>query len=588
MNSEEPELEPGTVPGYRLREKIGEGGMGEVFLAEQVKPVPRAVALKRLKHAADGGGWLARFGHELEALALLDHPDVATVFDAGVADDGRPFYTMELVEGLPLTLFCDRARLSLPDRLRLMARVCAAVDYAHRRGVWHGDLKPSNLLAAPALEGGEPELKLIDFGVRRASLAGGECGARGAAMFTPGYASPESRAGSGWDSRSDVFSLGVVLGELLAGQPPGAGGTLSAWFRASSDAGKIAAARRTTPRALVKLLRDDLDWIAARATAADPAARYGSAADLAADLQRVLQGHPVQAHPVSLRYELGKFLRRERRRLVLAGAAALVILGTLAGVLRHQASARHARENLERSRAEVRRAMHQTALLQDLVRGIAMLARAPDDSMRDAGLTEVLDRAAREAERAGAAGDRAAAVSLLAASAEAAAVLERHELAIAQWKGALRWLEAGHPQRMAIEGALARSLLAAGDYDEAVTLLGALAAPERLGVFPPPQQLDVLTDLARAHFAARDFSAAAPWAEKAVAAGESALGREEPPVLLAVLLLGKCYTELQRYPEARTALARAAEGLPSGTPPATEAQQWLAEVEQVLAAQEEP
>ena len=166
------EIDPGAVPGYRLREKIGEGGLGEVFLAEQITPVPREVALKRFKPGSGGQEWLRRFSHELEALALLEHRDVATVLDAGVSEDGRPYYTMELVDGLPLTLFCDRARLSVPARLRLVERVCAAVDYAHRRGVWHGDLKPSNILAAQTA-GGEPELKLIDFGVRRASRAGG-------------------------------------------------------------------------------------------------------------------------------------------------------------------------------------------------------------------------------------------------------------------------------------------------------------------------------------------------------------------------------------------------------------------------------
>jgi len=580
VNAVEPELEPGAVPGYRLREKIGEGGMGEVFLAEQVKPVPREVALKRLKHTADNK-WLARFEHELEALALLEHRGVATVFDAGVAKDGRPFYTMELVDGLPLTLFCDRGRLGCAHRLRLMKLVCDAVDYAHRRGVWHGDLKPSNMLVATSADG-EPELKLIDFGVRRASLTGGD-GARPPAMFTPGYASPESSASGAWDSRSDIYSLGVVLAELLGGKPPGIAGSVSEWV-AAAQAGDIAAARATTPRRLLKLLRDDVDWIVAWATEAEPGARYGSAADMAADVTAVLFGYPVRAHPRSARYALGKWFRRRRRSIVLLSSAALIALAGTVGTIMHRTSARRAQVELGRTQAAAQRAMNQTAMMQELVRGIAMLTRAPNRAMQEAGLSEVLRQATHLSERAAAECDPAGAVALLAASASAAGVLERHDLAIEHWRRSLAWLDKSpHDlQRTGIEGALARSLIAAGDHAEAITLLTGIATSERLASLPLPPRLDVLTDLARAHFAARDFAAAARWAQQAVTAAGGEPDPNSPSVLHAVLLLGQAHTELRNYKEARTVLARAAQGLPPDSPPGRQAAQWLAEVEKVL------
>ena len=581
--AEEHEIDPGMVPGYRLREKIGEGGMGEVFLAEQVNPVPREVALKRMKHSADGGGWLLRFNHELEALALLDHRDVATVFDAGVSEDGRPFYTMELVDGLPLTLFCDRARLGVRERLKLFARVCAAVDYAHRRGVWHGDLKPSNILAAPG-EGAEPELKLIDFGVRRASLAGGEDGHRMSAMFTPGYASPESCAGGGWDSRNDLYSLGIVLAELIGGHQPGK-------CQVAPDAA-LAAARATTPRALARLLREDVDWIVARASAPDPAARYPSAAEMGADIQRVLDGRPVTARPASLRYTLGKFMRRERRRLLLTGAAALLISTIAGGLLLQQRSLRRSREEMARVHSEAQKATRQTKTLQEFTSRLVSLTRGPDAAARDAGLPHILEQTAQQA-AALAEEDPDAAVSLLSASASAAAAFDRADLAIDQWRKALAILEArglspGDARLIALTGGLARVCLQAGDNEEAVRLLTPLAGSAALGELPPENRIDVLTDLARAHFAEREFQSALQWAEKASAATGNHFGVTHPLTLHAVLLSGKALTELQRYQEARTALSRAAGGLEScGDPAAPDAAAWLKEVEQVLRDREE-
>ncbi|MCA8953385.1 MAG: serine/threonine protein kinase [Planctomycetes bacterium] len=307
---------PPHLERYELEAELGEGGMGVVYRARQREPVQRTVALKVLKPVLGGAfaePLLRRFEDERQTLASLDHTGIATIFDAGVARDGRPFFAMELVDGAAITRFCDRERLDLRARLALLAEVCDAVHHAHGRGIVHCDLKPSNVLVTH--QDGRPLVKVIDFGIARAidaSSAGG----------TAGYVSPERSAGAAAGPGADVYSLGVVLKQLVAGGEPDRSvpGTAIAAMPAAR-ARVVARRRRTSPVRLLRECRRDLDWIAGKALA-PAAARYGSAADLASDLRRYLADRPVAARPRAPGYALGKLLIRQRSAL--AAALALV------------------------------------------------------------------------------------------------------------------------------------------------------------------------------------------------------------------------------------------------------------------------
>ena len=342
----------GTVIGpYRLLQPIGEGGMGTVYMAEQRHPVRRAVALKLIKAGMDGRNVLARFGAERQALALMDHPNIAKVFDAGTTDDGRPYFVMELVKGIPITRFCDERRLTLRERLELAIPVCQAVQHAHQKGVIHRDLKPSNVLIA--LYDGKPVPKVIDFGVAKAT------GPRltdqtlytefGAVVGTLEYMSPEQAALNQLDidTRSDIYSLGVLLYELLTGSTPLERKRLKAVMflevlrvireeesprpsmrlSTTEELPSIAACRHVEPRKLSGLVRGELDWIVMKALEKDRNRRYDTANGLAADLRRYLDDEPVQACPPSAGYRLRKLIRRNKVAIstVLLVAATLVV-----------------------------------------------------------------------------------------------------------------------------------------------------------------------------------------------------------------------------------------------------------------------
>jgi serine/threonine protein kinase/Flp pilus assembly protein TadD len=353
---------PGAAVGpYRLRERIGEGGFGVVFMAEQTEPVRRRVALKVLKPGMDTRQVVARFEAERQALALMDHPNIATVLDGGATAAGRPYFVMELVKGVPVTEFCDRHRLTPRDRLGLFLQVCGAVQHAHQKGVIHRDIKPSNVLVT--VHDVTPVAKVIDFGVAKAvgqELTDKTVFTGFAQMIgTPLYMSPEQAGMSGLDAdtRSDIYSLGVLLYELLTGttpfdrdrfrnagydeirriireeEPPKPSTRLSTLGPA---AGTVSANRGTEPRKLSALCRGDLDWIVMKALEKDRNRRYETAAGLAADVRRYLADEPVLARPPSAGYRVRKFVRRNRRALVMTAAVAgavLVGLGSLAGAV---------------------------------------------------------------------------------------------------------------------------------------------------------------------------------------------------------------------------------------------------------------
>ncbi len=352
----EPILErAGTVIGpYKLMEQIGQGGMGLVFVAEQQHPVRRKVALKIIKPGMDTRDIIARFEAERQALALMDHPNIAKVLDAGTTDSGLPYFVMELVKGIPIIDYCDQQQLTARERLDLFLAVCQAVQHAHGKGIIHRDLKPSNILVAP--HDGVPVVKVIDFGVAKAigqQLTDKTIYTRFTQMIgTPLYMSPEQAELNALDVdiRSDVYSLGVLLYELLTGttpfdrqrfataaydeirriikeeEPPRPSTRLSTMGESLS---KVSSQRKTEPAKLSALVKGDLDWIVMKALEKDRDRRYDTASAFAADVRRFLAEEPIEARPPSTWYRFRKMARRNKMALTTAAiVAAALLVGT--------------------------------------------------------------------------------------------------------------------------------------------------------------------------------------------------------------------------------------------------------------------
>jgi tetratricopeptide (TPR) repeat protein len=347
---------PGSRLGpYRLLERIGEGGFGTVFLAEQETPILRRVALKLLKPGMDTERVVARFELERQALAMMDHPNIARVIDAGATPTGRPYFVMDLVEGAPISEYCDRNGLSVEARLELFAQVCNAVQHAHTKGIIHRDIKPSNVLVST--HDGKAHAKVIDFGIAKATAdrPAGETlfTVDGAMIGTPEYMSPEQAEGSlDIDTRTDVYSLGVLLYELLTGSTPFSTRELRAaglgevrriirevdppkpstrLARSAETLVRAAAQRQTAPKRLSAIVRGELDWIVMRALEKDRQRRYPTANALAMDVQRYLGGEPVVAAPPGAAYRLRKFAGRHRGGVLAAAAvAAALVVGAVA------------------------------------------------------------------------------------------------------------------------------------------------------------------------------------------------------------------------------------------------------------------
>jgi non-specific serine/threonine protein kinase/serine/threonine-protein kinase len=404
---------------FELVRKLGEGGMGQVWLAEQVAPVRRQVAVKLIKAGMYDEAVVQRFQSERQSLAIMDHPAIAKVFDAGTTPQGQPFLVMEYVPGLPITDYCDQHKLSIEDRLELFIHACEGVQHAHQKAIIHRDLKPSNILVIEV--DGKPVPRIIDFGLAKATApqVGGEFTQLGQFIGTPGYMSPEqvNLSARDIDTRTDVYTLGVVLYVLLTGLQPfetkrREKPSLEEWLRqlreeeppnpstkVSGDkdtSSATAEARRTEPRQLISQLRGDLDWITMKALERDRTRRYGTPSELAADLKRFLNHEPVIARPASPGYRLRKYIRRHRVAMsVGAGLLLVLLVFSVVQALQLRETTRerdHAKQERDRANQERDRAARIAAFMSNMF-------KVPDPSeARGNSVTarEILDRAAND------------------------------------------------------------------------------------------------------------------------------------------------------------------------------------------------
>jgi serine/threonine protein kinase len=404
---------------FELVRKLGEGGMGQVWLAEQVAPVRRQVAVKLIKAGMYDEAVVQRFQSERQSLAIMDHPAIAKVFDAGTTPQGQPYLVMEYVPGLPINDYCDQHKLSIKDRLELFIHACEGVQHAHQKAIIHRDLKPSNILVIEV--DGKPVPRIIDFGLAKTTAAqvSGEFTQLGQFIGTPGYMSPEqvNLSARDIDTRTDVYTLGVVLYVLLTGLQPfetkrREKPSLEEWLRqlreeeppnpstkVSGDkdtSSATAEARRTEPKQLISQLRGDLDWITMKALERDRTRRYGTPSELAADLKRFLNHEPVIARPASTGYRLRKYIRRHRVAMsVGAGVLLVLLVFSVVQALQLRETTRerdHAKQERDRANQERDRATRIAAFMSNMF-------KVPDPSeARGNSITarEILDRAAND------------------------------------------------------------------------------------------------------------------------------------------------------------------------------------------------
>jgi serine/threonine protein kinase/tetratricopeptide (TPR) repeat protein len=646
----QPDFEPGAVIAgrYTLVEKIGEGGMGEVWVAKQTEPVKRKVALKLIKAGMDSKAVLQRFEQERQALALMDHPNIAKVLDGGMSDGsrsglasfndregsglassgeetkraasstaGRPFFVMELVHGLPLTKFCDEAKLGIRERLELFTPICQAVQHAHQKGIIHRDLKPSNILVT--IIDGKGISKVIDFGVAKATsgrLTDESLSTQfGAVVGTLEYMAPEQAgyAGADIDTRADIYSLGVILYELLTGLRPLDAARLrkaaltemvriikeeepsKPSTRLSSDASapSLAALRHTQPRKLAALLRGELDWVVMKCLEKQRDRRYETANGLGRDIQRYLADEPVEARPPSAGYRLQKFVRRNKGRVIAASLVLVALLVGFAGTTWGLIEARRQEQIALKEAAAKEKARAAEAEQRQLAEANEQKARASAEAekkskeeaqAREGETKAVLDfvenkvfAAARPTDQAGGQGYDVkladaikAALPFVDKSFTAQPLIEARlrrtmgisffylgdaKTAAAQFKAALQLHTQhrgpNHPDTLRSMGNLANSYEAAGWIQEALKLREETLQLVRAKLgSDDPQKLESMHNLANSYLAAHRTQEALKLFEESLQLQKAKLGPDHPSTLLIMNNLARCYLAGGRTQEA--------------------------------------
>lgn len=616
----------GTEP-YRLLRKIGEGGMADVYLAEQTEPVARRVALKVIKLGLNAGHVLARFEQERRALSIMDHPNVARVFDAGTARDGRPFFVLEHVDGHSICEFSDRSRLTIPERLSLFLEVCDAVQHAHQKGVIHRDIKPNNVLVARNEDG--VRTKVIDFGIAKAIDTAPDDDRRltaaGQFIGTPEYMSPEQAGpvgGDDIDTRTDIYSLGVLLHEMLVGALPFDSEALRAspigemqrtirevepmrpsrkLLSLGESAHRVAGNRRTHTTTLQRLLRGDLDWIILKAMDKSRSRRYASVSDLSSDIRRHLEHEPVAARRPTTRYRLSKFVRRNRGGVLAAGVVATALLvATVVSIFFGVSEARqqrvvsavsnrlHAVVGFQQSllsdvdanamgativdslRASIRAGWIERGLngdeLEEAIARFEEIIRVANraDVAHDVFHEEILARASRAIER-DYNDDPLIEASLrhtIGRTYLALSQLERArpeiDRALAIWTAELG---AGHEDTLDARYSRAWLHQIAGEIDQSLPQLNAvLEAQQRLLGSEHPKTLATLHRRARNLYLGNRHHEAAADLRLALRGQRKIIGDQHPETLASVHALGEILVEIGDEDEGRVLLAEALEG----------------------------
>ncbi len=574
--------EPRQLGPYRLLKVLGEGGMGQVFLAEQSHPVKRQVALKILRFAIASPHLRARFEVERQAMSRLDHPNIGKLLEAGTTDEGMPFFAMELIEGEPITDYCDRKFLSLDDRLRIFVKVCRGAAHAHSRLVLHRDLKPSNVLVAEI--DGRAFPKIIDFGIAKGlgeSLGSGGFATQGGLLGTPAYMSPEAIGlGGEVDTRSDVFSLGVLLYKLLAGELPWATGgpspaaviqqrlerearRPSTQVTATEAATRQEAAvrRGLEPADLPRRLRGDLDWIVMKAIAKDPSERYPSAAELGDEIERYLRDEPVSARPPTAAYLVRKLVRRHRAAFIGAAVAlaavVLGIFGTSIGLVR----ARQAERRAMAEAAAARQAQSEVKQVADFLVDLFAINDPGETLGNTITARELLDRGAVEI-RDRLADQPLTRARLMDTMAVAYRQLGLPKPAVPLIEDALeareRDLGPEHPDTITSRVELGRLYWLAGRYEKAQgTLETALAQRERAFGLEHPEVAEILDHLGSVYGTQASWEAAREAFTRALSIREHAFGPETVETAASLDDLGVMLLDRGEAAEAEPYLRRA-------------------------------
>jgi eukaryotic-like serine/threonine-protein kinase len=570
----------GTVIGrYHLVQEIGAGGMGEVWLAEQKEPVRRRVAIKLVKAGMNTREVMARFESERQALALMDHPAIAKVFDAGSTPQGAPYFVMEYVKGVPITNYCDDHRLSTRERLEIFMHVCEGVQHAHQKAIIHRDLKPSNILVTEV--DARPAPKIIDFGIAKAldqRLTKDTIYTRaGTFLGTPEYMSPEQAVSSSGDidTRTDVYSLGVIFYELLAGAPPlelqkvaydeflrrlreeePPKPSTNIRTRDPVTCIEVARKRQTEPATLVRQLRGDLDLITLKALEKDRARRYGSPSEFAADVGRYLRNAAVLAVPPSVAYRARKFGRRYRAALITVAAFVLVLVA--ATLISIRQSIRANRE------AAVAQAVNDF-LQNDLLAQASAATQAGPSAKPDPHL-EVRTALDRAAARIGGrfAGQPEVEASIRDTMGQTYEDLGLYPEARKQFERALelhrRALGANSPTTLKMMNNLGRIAMRQGKYQEAEALLSQALAIQRRVLGPEhPETLRSMNNLAADYDDEGDYPHAEALQSQVLEFRRRTLGPEHPDTLRSMINLANVYEEEGKYPQAETVYSRTLE-----------------------------